>query len=532
MLIVSYEETRTECESMTPNRRIFWNIAASYGRSLFSIACGLFSTRWVLMALGQTDMGLYSVIGGLTIFIMFFNIQFASAVSRYFAYSIGKANVSEEVEAGLDECRRWFNVAFFIHTILPLTMVAIGYPVGEYAITHEWLEIPADRVRACVWVWRFTCISCLVGMMNVPFQAMFTAKQFIAELTVYSVAQTAIKTLFIYFMVVYPGDWLARYAFAMMLIAVIPSVMICARAIQVFPECRFQFGRMWDWSRIKQLFAYVTWQVVGSAGFVLRTTGVSILVNKTMGPKVNAAMSIGTTLSAETSLLSGALSNAFGPVIATACGAGDFEQMRAMAFRACKFGLALTLVFALPLALEVDEVLRLWLKSPPLFASEFCLCLLVCVVLDKATLGHVMAINASGRLAKFQSVHGFSLMMALPVAGVFYYLVPGIWSIGGALVGTMAFSVLCDVWVARTIVGMSARYWFAHIICPIGILVIASLLAGFIPSFFMSASFLRILITTFCTFSSFLVVGWLFVLSEDERRFIHGKWVGLFNGWR
>ena len=282
---------------MTPNRRIFLNIAASYGRSLFSIACGLFSTRWVLMALGQTDMGLYSVIGGLTIFIMFFNIQFASAVSRYFAYSIGKANVSEEVEAGLDECRR--------------------YPVGEYAITHEWLEIPADRVHACVWVWRFTCISCLVGMMNVPFQAMFTAKQFIAELTVYSVAQTAIKTLFIYFMVVYPGDWLARYAFAMMLIAVIPSVMICARAIQVFPECRFQFGRMWDWSRIKQLFAYVTWQVVGSAGFVLRTTGVSILVNKTMGPKVNAAMSIGTTLSAETSLLSGALSNAFGPVIAT-----------------------------------------------------------------------------------------------------------------------------------------------------------------------------------------------------------------------
>ena len=48
---------------MSPNRRIFLNIIASYGRSLFPITCGLFSTRWVFMALGETDLGLYGVVG-------------------------------------------------------------------------------------------------------------------------------------------------------------------------------------------------------------------------------------------------------------------------------------------------------------------------------------------------------------------------------------------------------------------------------------------------------------------------------------
>lgn len=48
---------------MTENRRIALNIAATYGRSLFALVCGLFTSRWVLMALGQSDYGLYGVSG-------------------------------------------------------------------------------------------------------------------------------------------------------------------------------------------------------------------------------------------------------------------------------------------------------------------------------------------------------------------------------------------------------------------------------------------------------------------------------------
>ena len=50
---------------MTANRRIFLNIIATYGRSLFALVCGLFISRWVLAALGKTDFGLYGVAGGM-----------------------------------------------------------------------------------------------------------------------------------------------------------------------------------------------------------------------------------------------------------------------------------------------------------------------------------------------------------------------------------------------------------------------------------------------------------------------------------
>lgn len=43
---------------MTANRRIFLNIIATYGQSLYALVIGLFCGRWTLMALGEVDYGL------------------------------------------------------------------------------------------------------------------------------------------------------------------------------------------------------------------------------------------------------------------------------------------------------------------------------------------------------------------------------------------------------------------------------------------------------------------------------------------
>lgn len=508
---------------MSPNRRIVLNVAASYGRSLFGIACGLFSTRWVLMALGKTDLGLYGVVGGLALFVTFLNIQFSLAISRYFAYSIGQAKLAVNASEGLEECRRWFNIAVTIHTVLPLILVAVGYPIGAYAITHEWLVIPPDRVEACVWVWRFTCLSSLVAMMNVPFQGMYTAKQYIAELTIYNFIQTAARTGFIYFMVVHPGEWLAKYACGLMVIAVVPALVICIRAMQVFPECRIVSGYLWSWGRFKNVVSYVTWQLFGSGGYVLRNSGVAILVNKMLGPDVNAAMAIGNTLSAETAMLTGALNGAFSPVITSAFGARDFDYMRKMAYRSCKFGLLLTLIFAVPLIIEIDEVLLLWLKEPPPFASEFCLCLLVCAVIEKATMGHLLAVNASGKIAKFQCVHGFCLMLALPVGTIAMLAARSVWSVGLSLVATMALTVLGDVWQARTSVGLSVRHWLFRIVSPVAAVSLVSAAFGLAPQFLMTPSFWRVVVTTILTLIALAPLSWMLVLDENERMFLRFK---------
>ena len=41
---------------MSPNRRIFLNIVATYGRSVYALVVGLFCGRWTLMTLDMPKL--------------------------------------------------------------------------------------------------------------------------------------------------------------------------------------------------------------------------------------------------------------------------------------------------------------------------------------------------------------------------------------------------------------------------------------------------------------------------------------------
>ncbi len=173
---------------MSERKRIIVNTIATYGRSVLAVALGLFSTRWVLNGLGQSDFGLYGVVGGLIVFITYLNTSLSGSISRFFAYAIGECKTGKSIELLV----RWFNIALCIHISVPLIMVCIGYPVGVYVL-ESCLRIPADRMAACLMVFRFSLVSAFTGMVSVPFVAMFQAHQNILEMSLLGCAHTLVN---------------------------------------------------------------------------------------------------------------------------------------------------------------------------------------------------------------------------------------------------------------------------------------------------------------------------------------------------
>lgn len=507
---------------MTQNRRIVLNVLATYGRSLFGLACGLFTTRWVLAALGHTDYGLYGLVGGLTVFIVFFNGLMTGATSRFYAFSVGAARIAANPDEGLSECRAWFNTALMVHTCLPLLLVCIGYPIG-YKVVTEYLTIPAERMESCIWVLRYVTISCFVSMVNVPFQAMYTAKQYIAELTIYSFAQTFFRFFFAWYMVSHTGEWLTRYALYMSLLQVVPQLIICVRALKVFPECKIDFKYWGDFGRVHKMWSYAGWQAFAGIGGICRGQGMAILANKYFGPQINASMSIANNVSMQTMTLTAAVVGAFQPAVTQACGAKEYDLMRSMAFRACKFGTLLALVFALPLAIEVKSVLALWLENPPPFTEELCLCMIGVLLIDKSSVGHMVAVNANGNVAIYQSFLGTALILTLPTAWVLIYMKMGVCSIGYAFLFCTALSDWGRVYFARKLVGMSARYWMLKIFLPLVISMLVSTLVGLVPRLSLPPSVARIIVTTVCVETTLLPLAWFVVLSAHERQYLTDK---------
>lgn len=508
---------------MSPSKRILINTIASYGRSIVGVACGIFTTRWVLEALGHEDFGLYGLVGSLAIFLSFLSIQFSLAISRYYAFAQGVATAAVDRNNALLECRVWFSIALIVHLVLPVVICSVGLPVGLYAIRNEYLMIPVDKVPHCTWLWCFVCISCFVGMLSVPFHAMYTAKQYIAELTIYSLTQTMARTIFIYYMVKHPGEWLVRYGLGMLLISIAPSVILAIRAVIIFEECRFVRKALVELRRIFALANYALWSAIGGIGFLAGHQIMAIILNKAYGPRYNASFGISQTVAGEAASLTGALQNAFAPAVTTACGAGNLDLMRSMAFRVCKIGTLLTMMFAIPMALEIDELLRLWLKNPPPCAAGMCVCTLAFIVIEKMSCGHGMAVNAMGKVSRYQCLHGLLRLTAIPLALVPVYLQMGAGVTTVALPISILIVVVGDVYLARGLAGMSGWVWLRTVLLPLAFVSVVGVAIGSVPKFFMSQSFLRMVLTSLLVLVTLIPFSWFVILSKAEQALIVDK---------
>lgn len=479
------------------------------------------------MALGEVDYGLMGLVGGLTAFISFINSLMSTAVSRFFAFSVGKAQATGSED--LDECRRWFNVALLIHSIVPVILLILGYPVGEWAV-RSFLTIPADRVSDCIWVWRFVCLSCFLSMVSVPFNAMYTAKQYIAELTIYTFVTATLNVIFLYYAVSHPGSWLVGVSLWTCILGIVPQIIIALRALWIFPECRIMPHYMIDVARIKEIAIYAFYRFFGALSIMIKGQGIAILVNKFLGPAKNAAMNIAGTVSGHCSGLSGAFLGALSPAITNAYGAGDMGRVKKLSFEACRISAVMTLVFVLPLAIEVHEVFRLWLKTPPEGSAGVCRFLMMVLVLENMTCGLYIPIFASGRIKGYQIACLLSGVLVLPTVWALLHFGYGLMSIAYALLAGQIYIVIIRLYFTTCICGFSPWKWifgiFMPVVCSSGISVLVGMSLALAM---MEPSFMRVVVTSIMVNLTFIPLVWFFVLDDAERGIVKNKILSRLN---
>lgn len=496
---------------MKPSERIVLNTAATYTRSVIAVALALFSSRWVLNALGQTDFGIFSVVGSIIIFVVFLNTVMAGSVGRHYAYAIGQDDVVE--------VNRWFNAALSIHLCFAILLIIIGWPIGEYLISHV-LNIPADRVQTALGVFRVSLISAFFSMLSIPFVAMFTAKQRIAELAVWGLIQAVMVFILAWFLLYVPGDRLLFYAFGMVTILVFIYGAQIIRARSIFCECAIDLQYWFDKWRLKKMFSFAGWNLIGNLGGTLREQGSAIMLNIFFGPKVNAAYGIANQVSQQANQLAASMIGAFMPEITASEGRGDRERMLDLSSRACKFGTLLVILFAVPLIVEIDYVLKLWLVTPPKYTALFCQLILCTFLIDRMSAGYMIAVNAHGKIAAYQSTIGTILLLTLPLGWLFLKMGFAPTSVGIAFVITVAICSFGRILWAKELFGISINKWIVSVLIPCFGVAFAAALFAFAPSWFLQPSFVRLLSAVSASILATIISSWYIALDDKERNFI------------
>ena len=123
---------------MATGNRIVKNTSYLYGKIAITMFVSLYTTRLILNALGESDYGIYNVVGGVMGMLGFLNAAMADASLRFMSYAEGEGN--EERKSAVQN----------ISSVADAVETATLYVGGEAVVTLNNVALAANDKTAAV----------------------------------------------------------------------------------------------------------------------------------------------------------------------------------------------------------------------------------------------------------------------------------------------------------------------------------------------------------------------------------------------
>lgn len=394
------------------NKRIAKNTVMLYFRMLLLMCISLYTSRIVLQTLGETDYGIYTVVGGIVVLLSFLNNSMSGATQRFLNFEMGKRNQ--------DGLRRVFSSAVCIHAVVALVVLLLAETLGLWFLDSQ-MNIPPERMVAAHWVYQFSVATFMVNILSVPYNAAIIAHEKMSAFAYISILEAVLKLLIVYFIQVLLFDKLVMFGFLIFVIGVLLRLIYGVYCHSHFEEARFR-RKCVDRALAKKMMSFSCWTIFGSFGYILHTQGIAICVNIFFSPVVNAALGISNTVNAKVTSFVGNFQMALNPQIVKNYAAGNLAEMHKLVFRGCRFSFFLISFFAIPLIIEAPAILKLWLVKAPEYTIVFVRLVLLISVVNCYTGVLATSQNATGNIKAYQVVLTTIGAFHVPITLLVFYL--------------------------------------------------------------------------------------------------------------
>lgn len=385
--------------------RIAKNTLMLYIRMFVLMLVGLYTSRVVLSALGETDYGIYGVVGGVTALFSVISGTLSAAVTRFITFEMGKGSEGNPSAV--------FSTAVTIQFILALIIIVLAEPLGIWFIDNR-MTIPPERLTAAHWVYQFSLIAFVINIISVPYNASIIAHERMSAFAFIGIFEGLAK-LAVAFLVLYsPVDRLIYYAVLMCLVAVGVSFAYTFYCRRNFDECRFRF--VWDRLLMRQMFSFAGWNFIGAASGVLRDHGGNILINIFAGPVANAARGISVQLGGAVQSFVTNFMTAVNPQITKSYAADEKDYTLSLVMRSSRFSYYLLALIAFPVILNTDFLLDIWLAEVPARSANFVRLALVLSLSECISYPLVTLMLATGNIRNYQIIVGGLQLLNLPIS--------------------------------------------------------------------------------------------------------------------
>lgn len=448
-------------------KKIVKNTVYLYVRMFLMLLISLYTSRLVLKELGITDYGLYNVIGGMITIFSFINNSMAQASQRFITYEIGKDK--------LQNLRQVFSTCVYIHLLIAILIAVLGETVGLWYVYNVAI-IPIDRFDAALWVYHCSIVVSCASIITVPYNALIIGHEHMSAFAYLTVIESVLKLAIVFLLMVLPFDNLIIYGILMAFLSILMRIFYGVYAKRSFPESQLTYRI--NYSYLRSMGAYAGWSLWGSIAAAGYQQGLNLLINAFFNPSVNAARGVAVTVQAVIKNFSSNFQVAVNPQITKSYAAGDLAYMYQLIYRGSLFSYFLYFIFALPIMLEIDTLLSLWLDEVPNYTSIFIRILLIISAIEVLATPLNVSAQATGKIKVYEITISIFLMMIIPIAYIVLLISPQPYNVFFVFLFQSCLAHIARMIILRKKIGLSTRLYIKSVFLK---LIFVSFVAAIVP---------------------------------------------------
>jgi len=488
------------------NRRIAKNTSLLYVRMIVVMCVQLYTSRVILHALGISDYGLYNVIGGLVIMFSSLNMSLGSSTSRFFTVELARGDNST--------LNKVFSTAMTIHITMALVVLFLAETIGVWFF-HEKMVIPPNRITAAMWVFQLSVVSSLFTITQVPYNAAIIAHERMGIIAYVGMGEAVSKLLIAYSILYSPIDKLIFYAILIFIVQF--TIMMTYRfyCIKHFNETKFRFQK--DYNLYKNMLSYSLYDTVGCMSVMAQGQGLNMVLNVFCGTVVNAARAISYQVQAAVSQFANNFMTAVNPQIIKYYTLGQTKDMMSLVRRASIFSFAVLYMIILPVSLEIDYLLKLWLGEYPPYTTSFVVVILINELLNVFRRPRITIFHATGHIKLSNIITGGILCLALPFGYILMKLDYPPTSVFWGMLFTTIMADFTNMFLLKRYINYSMKDFWKNVHLRCFLIVVAIGIAPFGIHESFNESFLRLCFVSLSSLISTIVVAFYFLMNHMER---------------
>ena len=491
------------------SRRVAKNTLILYGRMIIMMIIGLYTSRITLQVLGIEDYGVNNVIGGFLNMFSIVTTSMTSAVSRFVTVELGHDDHERR--------QKVFTTTVSVMIILGVFLILLIESIGVYFLNNG-LNIPTNRLYAAQWVLHISAIGTFVSLIMVPYGASVIAHEKMSVFAYLTILDALFKLGVCYAIYVSPFDKLISYSALGLLTSLIIEVIYWYYCFVSFSECRYDFK--FHKKIFKEIWAFASWNFIGQSSWILNTQGINMLINIFFGVYFNAARGIAEQVNQKVNQFVSGFMTSLNPQITKSYAAGNKKYSYQLACRGARFSFYIMYVLALPIMLESNYVLRLWLGAPPDHADIFVVwtILQTLIILQGSTL--VTLQFAHGDIKRYQLV--MTSIGCIPFPATFLAFKLGAPPLAAYWIFVVVYWVLIFVrfYIVHQSTGIPANMYLLGVVLRCHIIGVVSAIIPVLILMMMESSFLRLITVTILSIIISCLTIYYWGIDNEERTVI------------